>query len=128
MPRAGLVAMCVSALAAVASAQVPSTLSPRLAALAARADTATLVWVVARPRTDLAALAARIAAAGGRVRYVSRFVNAVSATVPSASLTALARLPGVRRVQPVGVWVRPAEEACGRPDGAACRAKALPCR
>ena len=54
MRRAGLVALCASALAAVASAQVPSTLSPRLAALAARSDTTVLVWVLARPRADLA--------------------------------------------------------------------------
>ena len=124
MPRAGLVALCASFLAAVASAQVPSTLSPRLAALAARPDTSALVWVVARPRTDLATLAARIAAAGGRVRHTSRFLGAVSAVAPSASLADLARLPGVRRVQPVGVWVRPADETCGRPDSAACLAAA----
>jgi serine protease AprX len=124
VPRAGLLAVLASAVAAAASAQVPSTLSPRLAALAARADTTALVWVVARPRTDLAALAGRIAAAGGRVRHTSRFLTAVSATVPSAALAGLARLPGVRRVQPVGVWVRPADERCGRPDGPACRATA----
>jgi serine protease AprX len=124
VPRAGLVALCASALAAVASAQVPSNLSPRLAALAARPDTSALVWVVARPHADLAALAARVAAAGGRVRSSSRFLSAVSATVPSAALADLARLPGVRRVQPVGVWVRPADETCGRPDSTACLAAA----
>ncbi len=53
------------ALAAAASAQVPATLSPRLAQLSARRDTTALVWVLARPRADLAGLAARIAAAGG---------------------------------------------------------------
>jgi hypothetical protein len=122
MRRAGLVAALAASLAAAAPAQVPRALSPRLASLAARPDTSALVWVIAQPHADLDGLAARIAAAGGRVRHTSRFLAALSATVPSAALADLARLPGVRRVQPVGVRIRPADETCGRPDGAACLA------
>jgi len=124
MRRAGLVATLAAALAAAAPAQVPRALSPRLALLATRPDTAALVWVVAQPWSGLDDLAARIAAAGGRVRHLSRFVHAVSAVVPSGALAELARLRDVRRVQLVGVWVRPADETCGRPDSAACLAAA----
>ena len=120
----GLVAALVALVAVVAQAQVPQALSPRLARIAARSDTSSLVWVVARPGATLDALAARVAAAGGRVRRVSRLVHAVSAVVPSAALAGLARLPAVRRVQPVGVYVRPADETCGLPNSPACRAAA----
>jgi len=109
MRRAGLVAALAAGLAAAAPAQAPRALSPRLAPLAARPDTSALVWVIAQPHADLDGLAARIAAAGGTVRRVSRFVHAVSAVVPSAALAELARLRDVRRVQPVAVYRRPAE-------------------
>jgi len=109
MRRAGLVATFAAALAAAAPAQVPRALSPRLALLATRPDTAALVWVVAQPWARLEELAARIAAAGGRVRHLSSFVHAVSAVVPSGALAELARLRDVRRVQPVAVYRRPAE-------------------
>jgi len=120
--RAGLLALLAAGLPAAAGAQVPRTLSPRLAALAARQDTAALVWIIARPGADLDALADRVRAAGGRVRHVSQFVNAVSAVVPSGALADLARGRGVARVQPVAIFVRPADETCGRPGSAACRA------
>lgn len=109
MRRAGLVATLAAALAAAAPAQVPRALSPRLALLATRPDTSALVWVVAQPWSGLDDLAARIVAAGGRVRHLSRFVHAVSAVVPSGALGELARLRDVRRVQPVAVYRRPAE-------------------
>jgi hypothetical protein len=126
MRRAGLVATLAAALAAAAPAQVPRALSPRLALLATRPDTAALVWVVAQPWSGLDDLAARIAAAGGRVRHLSRFVHAVSAVVPSGALAELARLRDVRRVQPVAVYRRPAEPPSddGRAGGRADRAAA----
>src|SRR5512140_3670688 len=99
--RDGLLALLAAGLPAAAGAQAPRTLSPRLAALAARQDTAALVWIIARPGAGLDALAARVRTAGGRVRHVSRFVNAVSALVPSGALAGLARERGVARVQPV---------------------------
>jgi serine protease AprX len=122
--RAGLTALLLAGLPAAAGAQAPRTLSPRLAALAARADTTALVWVIARAGADLPALADRVRAAGGQVRHISRFVNAVSAVVPSGALTRLARAHDVARVQPVAVYVRPPDETCGRPDSPACRAAA----
>jgi len=122
--RAGLLALLAAGLPAVAGAQMPRTLSPRLAALAARQDTTALVWVIATPGADLDALAARVRDAGGRVRHISRFVNAVSAVVPSGALGALARSRDVARVQSVGIYVRPADETCGRPGSPACRAAA----
>jgi hypothetical protein len=104
-------AVLVAALATIAAAgaqarQLPRTLSPRLARAAATADTTVLVWVIGRAGADLDALASAVAAAGGRVRRVSRFVHAVSAAVPGRAVAGLARLPSVRRVQPLGVYVR----------------------
>jgi len=122
--RAGLVALLAVTIPAVAAGQVPSRLSPRLAPLLARGDTTATVWVLARAGTDLAALADRVRAAGGRVRHVLPLVDGVSATVPVTALAGLARLPEVARVQPVEVYVRPIDESCGRPDGPACRAAA----
>jgi hypothetical protein len=124
MRRVGLVPVLACALAAAAPAQAPPALSPRLARLAARGDTTALVWVLARPGANLAALADRIRAAGGRVRHVSRLVGGVSGVVPSAALATLAREHSVLRVQPVAVYTRPADETCGHPSGPACRAAA----
>jgi subtilisin family serine protease len=92
--------------AAPAAAQAPTVLSPRLARTWAHPDTTVLVWVVGEPGADLGALAARVRAAGGTVRHLSRFVGAVSARVPGSALRALARLPAVRRIQALGVYYR----------------------
>ncbi|HVM42772.1 MAG TPA: S8 family serine peptidase [Gemmatimonadales bacterium] len=110
--RAALVGLALAA--GAARGQVPSDVSPRLARAWARPDTTVLVWVIARRETDLDALAARVRDAGGTVRHQSRFVWAVSAAVPGSTLPLLARLPGVRRVQPVGVYYRPKDETHGR--------------
>ncbi len=107
MRRAVIVAaLAATAAAALPAQQLPRTLSPRLARAAGAPDTSVVVWVIGKPRTDLGGLAAAVAAAGGRVRRVSRFVHAVSAVVPGRALAALARLPAVRRVQPLGVFIR----------------------
>jgi hypothetical protein len=124
MRPAPLILLLAAATPRVAAAQAPPHLSPRLAPLVARSDTSALVWVLARPGADLAGLADRVRAAGGRVRHLSRFVNAVSAAVPGDALPRLARDPDVTRVQTVAVYVRPPDETCGRPGGAACRAAA----
>jgi serine protease AprX len=126
MRRAGLLALLAAGIPAAAGAQVPRTLSPRLAPLLSRQDTAALVWVIARPGAALEDLAERVRAAGGRVRHLSRFVNAVSAVVPSGALAAVARSRDVQRVQAVGVYYRPSDETCGPPDAPACRAAAPP--
>ena len=99
---AALAAIIVPALAA----QTPRGVSPRLARVLARGDTTVAAWVIARPRTDLAALAAQLQARGARVRHTSRFVNAVSVEVAGNALRGLVSLNGVVRVQPVGVYYR----------------------
>lgn len=114
-------AVLVAALAAIAGAgaraqQLPRTVSPRLARAALRPDTTVLAWVIARPGADLGRLAAAVSAAGGNVRRVSRFVNAVSATIPGGAIRPIAARPEVRRVQPLGVFVRPDETGPGRTD------------
>ena len=98
-------ALCLLCTAATALAQTPRTLSPRLTPSLGR-DTTVLVWLVAVPGADLAALARDVTRLGGRVRHHSRFVNAVSATLPGRALDAAARLRAVRRVQPVARYVR----------------------
>lgn len=91
--------------AATALAQTPRTVSPRLAPAAGR-DTTVLVWLVAQPNADLAALARDVTRLGGRVRHVSRFVHAVSAALPGTALADAGRLRAVRRVQPVATYIR----------------------
>ncbi len=88
------------------AAQAPRALSPRLAPFMARADTAVGVWIIARPRADLEALARAVTLRGGRIRHTSLFLNAVSAAVPGSSLRELAGLAGVLRVQMVGTYFR----------------------
>lgn len=111
-------AVLVAALAAIVAAgaraqQLPRTVSPRLARAFNRPDTTVLAWVIARPGADLDRLAAAVGSAGGRVRRTSRFVNAVSATLPGSAVGSLARLAMIRRIQPVGVYFR-REEGGGR--------------
>lgn len=103
-----LAAVCVLAAAGPLAAQSPRGLSPLFSRVVSRSDTSVLAWVVARPGTDLAALAGAISARGGTVRRTSQFVHAVSALVPAAQLRALAALRDVQRVQPVGVYYRKA--------------------
>jgi subtilisin family serine protease len=114
-------AVLVAALTAIPGAgaraqQLPRTVSPRLARAALRPDTTVLAWVIARPGADLGRLAAAVSAAGGKVRRVSRFVNAVSATIPGGAIRPIAARPEVRRVQPLGVFVRPEESGHRRTD------------
>ena len=106
----GPVALLLAALCAgAAQGQVPRTVSPRLARAWARADTAVLVWVIAEPGADIDGIASLVRGVGGQVRHQSRFVHAVSARVPGSALPALAAARGVRRIQLVGVYVRPPE-------------------
>ena len=113
--RSGLLALLAAGLlGGVARGQLPRTVSPRLAPAWARPDTTLLVWVIAEPGTDLDGLAARVRRAGGLVRYESRFVWAVSAQVNGRTLGTIAADPGVRRIQPVAVYVRPRDETRGR--------------
>ena len=102
--------LCVCAsvrllLASSLVAQVPRGVSPNLARAVGRADTTVLLWVIARPGTDLDRLAADVAARGATVRRVSHFVGAVSASASGAGIADLASLHGVRRVQPLRTFV-----------------------
>ncbi|HZE94188.1 MAG TPA: S8 family serine peptidase, partial [Gemmatimonadales bacterium] len=65
-------------------------------------DTTVSVWLFARPGVSLDALSERVAAAGARVRVRSRWLNAISADVPSATLRALLQDRDLRRIQPLG--------------------------
>ena len=113
--RSGLLALLAAGLlGGVARGQLPRTVSPRLAPALARPDTTLLVWVIAEPGADLDSLAVRVRRAGGLVRHESRFVRAVSAQVTGRALEAIAAAPGVRRIQPVAVYVRPRDETQGR--------------
>jgi hypothetical protein len=120
--RSGLLALIAAGLlGGVARGQVPRTVSPRLAAAWSRPDTTLLVWVIAERGTDLDSVAARVRRAGGVVRHESRFVWAVSARVSGRALSDLATAPGVRRIQPVAVYVRPRDETRGRRGAAPAR-------
>jgi hypothetical protein len=97
--------------AAPLTAQVPRGVSPRFARAVQRPDTTVVAWILARSTTDLDQLAAQVAVRGGRVRFTSRFVHGVSAEVPGSALGALARLPGVVRVQPVASYFRKVQQS-----------------
>ena len=127
--RAGLALLTLLVAAGAAEAQVPRNVSPRLARVWARPDTTALVWVIGDRDTDLDSLAALVRRAGGTVRHRSRFVWAVSATVPGAALPALAASRGVRRVQAVGIYFRrpePRGVAAAPPGAVACAVPRCP--
>jgi subtilisin family serine protease len=96
---------------AASRAQTPRGVSPRFARAVARRDTTVVAWILAHGTTDLDQLAAQVTARGGRVRFISRFARGVSAEVPGGALGALARLPGVVRVQPVASYFRRVRES-----------------
>ena len=125
----GLLALLLAAFAAgAAQGQVPRTVSPRLARVWARPDTAVLVWVIGEPSTDLDGLAALIRRSGGQVRHQSQFVHAVSARIPGSALPSLAAAPGIRRIQLVGTYIRPTEHGLERRTGPAVSALPAPLR
>jgi hypothetical protein len=84
------------------AAQRPAV-SPVLPRLLSRVqDTTVSVWLFARPAASLDAISERVAAAGGRVRVRSGWLQAVSADVPAAALRRLLQDPDLRRIQPLG--------------------------
>src|SRR5882762_302328 len=90
------------------AAQQPAV-SPVLPKLLQRVqDTTVSVWLFARPGVSLDALSERVAAAGARVRVRSRWLNAISADVPSATLRTLLQDRDLRRIQPLGRFRLPA--------------------
>ena len=89
----------------IAATSLPAQqISRRLANV--KADSSLVVWLIARPGTDLDALSAAATASGARVRHTSRFVKAVSVVTTGSQLRLLSRLRGVSRVQPVGAFFR----------------------
>src|SRR4029077_2169245 len=84
------------------AAQRPAV-SPVLPRLLSRVqDTTVSVWLFARPAASLDTISERVAAAGGRVRVRSRWLEAVSADVSAAALRRLLQDPDLRRIQPLG--------------------------
>lgn len=69
------------------------------------------MWLFARPGVSLEALGDRVAAAGARVRVRSRWLNAVSADVPSGTLRALLLDRELVRIQPLGRFRLPPNRA-----------------
>ncbi len=117
--------------AGVARAQVPRTVSERLARAWARPDTSVLVWVFGDPATPLDSIAALVRGAGGAVRHESRFLWAVSARMAGDALPRLAGARPVRRIQPVGTYFarqlpRALELRWGTPGGGPCAAARCP--
>jgi subtilisin family serine protease len=105
--RAALAAALLGAvLPRAAGAQRPAV-SPPLAAAWGR-DTTFTVWLFVRDRVPLDTAVAHVAAAGARLRERSRWLHAVSVAAPAAALRVLARDPALRRIQPLGRWLRSA--------------------
>ena len=113
MRRAAVTAAVLgTVLAAALPAQTPRGVSPFLRPALGR-DTAVAVWLLARPGGDLDRIAADAARQGAVVRHISRFVQGVSVRASGLALSDLARIPGLRRVQPVGIFVRRGDGGTG---------------
>lgn len=85
--------------------QRPS-LSPPLGRILGR-DTTVTVWLFVRRDTPLAEARQRFEQAGVTVRVASRWLHALSARIPAATLTVLSRERTLRHLQPVGRWRLP---------------------
>ena len=72
-------------------------MSPQLA----RVDTAVTVWLFARADHDLGSIQALVARAGGTVRRTSRWLHAVSASLPPEGFAQARSSPLLRHLQPV---------------------------
>ena len=105
--RAAALGFGLAALAALppAAAQQRPTVSPRLER-AARADSALVIWLFARPTAALRTVEDAVTRAGGRVRHASQWLHAVSAEVPARALEVLRTRTDLRHLQPVTVFRR----------------------
>ncbi|HEV8381926.1 MAG TPA: S8 family serine peptidase [Gemmatimonadales bacterium] len=84
------------------AAQRPAA-SPVLPRLLTRVqDTTVSVWLFVRPAASLDDIGKRVTAAGGRVRVRSRWLHAISADVPAATLRQLLQDRDLSRIQPLG--------------------------
>lgn len=69
-------------------------------------DTSFTVWFFMRADVSLAEAAQRLRSAGAIPRTSSRWLHAVSASVPAQTLVALGRERWIGRIQPLGRWRR----------------------
>src|SRR5262252_6482994 len=88
------------------TAQRPVISAPLARALTSGRDTAFTVWIFVRRDVALDDAAQRLRAAGGMPRTVSRWLHAVSGSVPAPVLAALGRERWIGRIQPLGRWRR----------------------
>lgn len=91
------------------AAQRPAV-SPAVPRLLSRVqDTTVSVWLFARPSTSLETISDRLIAGGARVRVRSRWLHAVSADVPAATLRVFLQDRDLLRIQPLGRFRIPAD-------------------
>jgi hypothetical protein len=83
--------------------------APLARAMTSGHDTVFTVWLFVRRDVPLTDAAQRLRAAGVIPRTTSRWLYAVSASVPAQTLAALGRAPWIGRVQPLGRWRRRAQ-------------------
>ncbi|HKE89465.1 MAG TPA: S8 family serine peptidase [Gemmatimonadales bacterium] len=88
------------------TAQRPVISTPLARALSSGRDTAFTVWIFVRPGIALDDATQRLRAAGGMPRTVSRWLHAVSGSVPAQALLTLGRERWIGRIQPLGRWRR----------------------
>src|SRR5262245_60115200 len=88
---AALVALVALVIPGSLTAQRPVISTPLARALSSGRDTAFTVWIFVRPGIALDDAAQRLRAAGGMPRTVSRWLHAVSGSVPAQALVALGR-------------------------------------
>lgn len=117
MIRATALTAAALATAATLAAQQP-TVSPELTRLAQR-DTVVPVWFFGQPGVTLQALERAVVSVGGRVRRSSRWLHAVSADMPTESLSSARSRREFRHLQPVASFRRnpipPAQPAAAPP-------------
>ena len=88
------------------TAQRPRISAPLARAMSSGRDTSFTVWFFMRADVSLAEAAQRLRSAGAIPRTSSRWLHAVSASVPAQTLVALGRERWIGRMQPLGRWRR----------------------
>jgi len=102
-------ALVALAIPGALTAQRPAISAPLARAMTSGRDTAFTVWIFMRRDVPLADAAQRLRAAGVIPRTASRWLHAVSASVPAQALVALGRERWIGRIQPLGRWRRGAQ-------------------
>ncbi|HET7249079.1 MAG TPA: S8 family serine peptidase [Gemmatimonadales bacterium] len=99
-------ALVALAMPGALTAQRPRISAPLARAMSSGRDTSFTVWFFMRADVSLAEAAQRLRSAGAIPRTSSRWLHAVSASVPAQTLVALGRERWIGRVQPLGRWRR----------------------